>query len=525
MMTQLVVQPDYRALAPLIILFAAAAVGVLVEGIIKKGLRDEAQLIVSGIGLLASLAFTIQNWNQDRLGVHAEGSLTMDGPTYFIWGLLLVATILTLLLVSERKLNSGALNFTPYAASVPGSPLEAKAFQSRTEHTEIYPLVLFSTFGMMMFASATDWITMFVALEIFSLPLYLLCGLARRRRLLSQEAALKYFMLGSLASAIFLYGTALLYGYSGSLSIRMLAQRIQADAEGGNSLLVAGVVLVLVGLLFKIGVVPFHSWTPDVYVGAPTPITAYMAIATKAAAVIALMRVLYVGLAPLQWTWQPVVAGLALITMFVGAIIGLTQTDVKRLLAYSSIAHAGFILVGIAGAVTAATGNHALAGSTSSILFYLSAYGLATLGAFAIVTMVRRAGGEATQLAAWSGLGRKHPVLGALMTLFLLSFAGIPLTAGFIGKLEVFLAAWAGGYAWLVFAAVIASLVAAYIYLRFIMVMFFRDAGDATEGVQVEQASWMTWTVIILCAIGTLVLGLWSSPLGDLAIRASEFLR
>ena len=525
MTTLLEVELNYTALAPLIILFAAASFGVLIEGIIKKGLRDEAQMIVAALGLLGALAMTIQNWRNDDFGVRALGSITTDGPTYFVWALLLVATILAMLLISERKLNKGATNFTPMASSVPGSPLEAKAFEVRNEHTEVYPLVLFATAGMMVFASANDFITMFVALEVFSLPLYLLCGMARRRRLLSQEAALKYFMLGSLTSAMFLYGAALLYGFSGSLRLSDLASAISANADANPVLLYGGTVLVLVGLLFKVGVVPFHSWTPDVYAGAPTQITAYMAIATKAAAVIATMRVLYVGLGGIRWDWQPVVAGLAVLTMLIGSVIALSQTDVKRLLAYSSIAHAGFLLVAVAGAVTPQNATTALAGSVPSVLFYLSAYGFATLGAFAIVTMVRKAGGEATHMAAWAGLGRKHPFVGALMTLFMLSFAGIPLTGGFIGKLQVFLAGWAGGYAWLVLVAVGMSLVAAFFYLRFIVVLFFREPSEAGEGVSVDSPSWMTWTVIIVCAIGTLALGVWSGPLADLAIRASEFLR
>lgn len=525
MITLLEVQLDYRALAPLIILFAAAAFGVLIEGIIKKGLRDEAQMIVSALGILGALAMAIQNWRTEEFGVHALGSVTTDGPTYFIWVLLLVVTLLAMLLVSERKLNKGATNFTPLASSVPGSAAEAKAFEVRNEHTEVYPLVLFATFGMMLFASANDFITMFVALEIFSLPLYLLSGMARRRRLLSQEAALKYFLLGSLTSAIFLYGTALLYGFSGSLRLSDLAAAIQANPDSSPALLYGGTVLVLVGLLFKIGAVPFHSWTPDVYMGAPTQITAYMAIATKAAAVLAMMRVLYVGLGGIRWDWQPVVAALAVLTMLVGSVVALSQADIKRLLAYSSIAHAGFLLVAIAGAVTPTTHQKASVGSVDAVLFYLAAYALATLGAFAIVMMVRKAGGEANNMAAWTGLGRRHPFIGALMTLFMLSFAGIPLTGGFIGKLQVFLAGWAGGYAWLVLVAVFMSLVAAFFYLRLIVVMFFREPGEAAEGVTVDSPSWMTWTVIIVAAVGTLALGLWSGPLADLAISAAEFLR
>ncbi|MGA4508816.1 NADH-quinone oxidoreductase subunit NuoN [Propionibacteriaceae bacterium G1746] len=519
------VQLDYAALAPLIIMFAAAAFGVLIEGVIKKGLRDEAQMIVTALGLLGALAMTIQNWRTKEHGVHALGSVTTDGPTHFIWALLIIATILAMFLISERKLNQGATNFTPMASSVPGSQLEAKAFEVRHEHTEVYPLVMFATFGMMLFASANDFITMFVALEIFSLPLYLLSGMARRRRLLSQEAALKYFMLGSLTSAIFLYGAALLYGFSGSLRLSDLSIAVQANTQSNPTLLYGGMVLTLVALLFKIGAVPFHAWTPDVYTGAPTQITAYMAIATKAAAVIAMMRLLYVGLGGIQWDWQPLVALLSVLTMLVGSVIALSQSDIKRMLAYSSIAHAGFLMVAIAGGVTADNGNNALAGSVSSVLFYMVAYGLATLGAFAIVMMVRKAGGEANHMAAWAGLGRKNPLVATLMALFMLSFAGIPLTAGFIGKLQVFLAAWAGGYAWLVLVAVVMSLVAAYFYLRFVVIMFFIEPGEPAEGVTVDQPSWMTWTVIIVCALGTLALGVWSGPLADLAIRASEFLR
>ncbi|MGA4669414.1 NADH-quinone oxidoreductase subunit NuoN [Propionibacteriaceae bacterium Y1923] len=525
MITMLEVQLNYGALAPLIILFAAAAVGVLIEGVIKQGLRDEAQMIVAALGLLGALAMTIQNWRNEVFGVRALGSVTTDGPTYFIWALLLVVTILAMLLMSERRLNKGTTNFTPMASSVPGSANEAKAFEVKHEHTEVYPLVLFSTFGMMLFASANDFITMFVALEVFSLPLYLLSGMARRRRLLSQEAALKYFLLGSLTSAIFLYGTALLYGFSGSLRLSDLATAIQNNPDSSPALLYGGTVLVLVGLLFKIGAVPFHAWTPDVYMGAPTQITAYMAVATKAAAVVAMLRVLFVGLGAIRWDWQPVVAALAVLTMLVGSVVALSQSDIKRLLAYSSIAHAGFLLVAIAGAVTPETHPNASVGSVASILFYLTAYGLATLGAFAIVMMVRKAGGEANNLAAWTGLGRKHPFIAALMTLFMLSFAGIPLTGGFIGKLQVFLAGWAGGYAWLVLVAVLMSLVAAFFYLRVVVVMFFREPGVEAEGVTVDSPSWMTWTVIIVCALGTLALGLWSEPLAELAISAAEFLR
>ncbi|CAI9406070.1 MULTISPECIES: NADH-quinone oxidoreductase subunit NuoN [Aestuariimicrobium] len=516
---------DYTALAPLIVVFVAACLGVVVEGVLRRRIRDEAQLIVAGLGLIGALVFTVQGWTTGKQGIHAMGSVAIDGPSYFVWGLLLVVGLLVVLMMSERTLNGGAMGFAPMAAAVPGSPIERRAIELKVEHTEIYPLTMFAIFGMMLFASSNDLITMFVALEVFSLPLYLLSGLARRRRLLSQEAALKYFLLGSLSSAFFLYGTALLYGFAGGFELRTIDAAV--GAKGPSSLLLlAGLGLVAVGLLFKVGVVPFHSWTPDVYTGAPTPITGFMAIATKAAAVVALLRILYVGLGAMRWEWAPLLAALSVLTMLVGSVIALTQSDMKRLLAYSSIAHAGFLLVPMAAAVTVQTATSgALTSSVGSILFYLSAYGFATLGAFALITMVRKAGGESTSLASWAGVGRRHPVFGACMVLFLLSFAGIPLTGGFMGKLMIFLAGWSGGYAWLVLVAVLMSLVAAFFYLKVVVVMFFREPGEAAEGVTVEKASWLTWVAVVVGVIGTLLLGLWSGPLADLAARMSVFLR
>lgn len=514
---------EYRLLAPLILVLVGACLAMVVESTSKQGPRYGAQLIVTSVTLLAALVLLVRNWMIGDRRLAGVGSLAVDGPTYFLWGSLLVFGLLTALLFAERKVSGGQSQFTPMGASVPGSQLEREAVAVRAEHTEVFPLLLFSLFGMMLFASANNLLVMFVSLEIFSLPLYLLAGLARRRRLLSQEAALKYFLLGSLSSAMFLYGAALLYGFSGSFEMRGIDAAITAGVEG-RGLLLAGLTLVSVGLLFKLGAAPFHSWTPDVYTGSPTPVTGFMAICTKFAAVVALMRVFYVALGGARWDWQPLFAALAVLTMAVGAVIGLTQTDVKRMLAYSSIAHAGFLLVAIVGASTVVTGLPVGGiGSTASVLFYLAAYGLSTLGAFALVTMVRKAGGEATSLASWQGVGRRNPLLGGMMALFLLSFAGIPPTAGFVGKLVAFTAAWRGGYAWLVAVAILFSLVTAFFYIRMIVVMFFREPAD--EQVEVVEASWMTWLVVLVGAIGTVGLGVWSGPLLDLATQASVFLR
>ncbi len=510
-------------MAPLLLVLVGACLSMLVETTSRRGPRYGAQLIVTAITLLSALFYLVRNWQIGSFHIDAVGSIAVDGPSYFAWGALLIFGLLAALLFAERKVSNNQSQFTAMGSSVPGSPLEREAIAARAEHTEVFPLLLFSLFGMMMFAAANDLLVMFVALEILSLPLYLLAGLARRRRMLSQEAALKYFLLGSLSSAFFLYGAALLYGYSGSFRLGVIDQAVSAGGQG-NGLLLAGMALVSVGLLFKVGAAPFHSWTPDVYTGSPTPVTGFMAICTKFAAVVALMRVLYVALGGARWDWQPMIAAIAVLTMIVGSVMALTQTDVKRLLAYSSIAHAGFLLVAVVGATTAANGVRPGAiGSTAAVMFYLASYGLATLGAFALVTMVRKRGGEATSLASWQGIGRRNPVVAGLMTLFLISFAGIPPTAGFIGKLVAFTAAWKGGFAWLVAVAIIMSVVAAYIYVRMIVVMFFRDPSD--DEVEVVPASWMTWLVVAVGAIGTIALGVWSGPLLDLAQRASVFLR
>ncbi|GAB3624614.1 NADH-quinone oxidoreductase subunit NuoN [Mariniluteicoccus endophyticus] len=513
---------EYAQLAPLFVVFGMACLQVGVEAFLPRRGRAGIQIGLSAFGIVAALALTVINWLTAPVMIGAMGSIALDAPTYFLWSMLLVLTLVSLLVFGERRLGGGNTAFTPQAASVPGTPAEKEAILNRLEHTEIYPLLMFALTGMMIFPASNDLLTMFIALEVLSLPLYLMCGLARRRRLLSQEASLKYFLLGALSSAFFLYGAALLYGYAGDFTMSAI-DTASRNGTGSPMLLLGGLGLVAVGLLFKVGAVPFHSWTPDVYQGAPTPVTGFMAACTKIAAVGALLRVFYVALGGARWDWQPLMAAVAVATMVVGSLLAITQTDVKRMLAYSSIAHAGFILTAVTGAAQGATGVPAgQLTSLSAIMFYLATYGLTTVGAFAIVTMVRDAGGEVTSLKSWSGLGRKNPGIAAVFALFLLSFAGIPLTSGFIGKWAVFAAAWRGGFAWLVVVAVLCSLVAAFFYLRVIMVMFFSDpSGDA----RVVAPSWMTWIAVAVGCVATLGLGILPGPLMDVATRASEFIR
>lgn len=513
------------AMGPLLLVLLGAVLSILIEAFAPRHFRQWAQISLTTITVLASLGVLIFNWFRGRVTLAGGLALSIDGPTYFMWMLLLVFGLLSFLLFAERDAYRGVTAFTSSGASVPGSRQERETEAARFEHTEIFALGMLALAGMMAFAAANDLVTMFVSLEVMSLPLYLLCGLARRRRLLSQEAAMKYFLLGSMSSALFLFGIALIYGYAGGFTMRAIASAVSAP-QHQLGLLLAGMGLLLVGLLFKLGAVPFHSWTPDVYTGAPTPVTAFMAVCTKIAAVLALTRVLYAGLGAARWDWQLLLAAVAVLTMVVGAVVGVMQTDVKRMLAYSSIAHAGFILTALVGVADRRAGLPAnQIGSTASVLFYLAAYGFATIGAFAIVTLVRHQGGESTSIASWAGLGRRHPFLGVAFALFLLSMAGIPLTAGFMGKWATFAAAWRGGYAWLVVIAIIASLVAAFFYLRLLGTVFSREHADEADGVEVVNPSICTWIPVVVGFAATIALGVFPGPLLDVAMRASEFLR
>ena len=539
---------DYLNLAPFLIVLGTGCAGILLEAFLPRRIRFTVQAVLAGLGLAAALAVLIWHWGSKGQGLAdpwtgsvVTGTVIIDGPAQAMWAIIFTFGLISVIFFAERRLHAGATAFTPSAAAIPGSIAESEAAQAGLTHSEVFPLAMFSMAGMALFVSANDLLVLFVGLEILSLPLYVMSGLARHRRLVSQEAALKYFLLGGAASAIFLFGVGCLFGFSGSFDYENLAMAVSSFA-GSDALLLAGLGLVMVGLLFKIGAVPFHSWVPDVYQGAPTPVTAFMSVCTKVAAVGGLLRLLYVGLGPFRWTWQPVVAGVAVLTIVVGTIIAINQTDIKRVLAYSSVAHAGFVLVPVAAAAAVQSGVVSSVTSVPSILFYLIAYGFATIGCFAVITLVRSQDHEATSLAAWSGIGRRNPLIGFLMVIFLLSLAGIPLTAGFVGKLSIFLAAWQGGYGWLVVVAIAGSLVAVYIYIRVIQVMFFRapaDAADVSEDqledpqdrmvpgatdVDVVTPGGATWIVLIVCALGTIGLGIVPGPLLDLLQSVASFM-
>ncbi|WP_159791685.1 NADH-quinone oxidoreductase subunit NuoN [Puerhibacterium puerhi] len=573
---------DWGAVSPVLVVLAAGVLGVLVEAFVPARGRRGVQVVLTIAALAGALVAVALLWGR----VQAEGGVAVAGGTYQLtpFGLgvqavVALCALLGVLVVADRSAGQDA--FAPTAASVPGSTYEEQARRAGLEQTEVYPLLLFATGGMLLFPATDDLVVLFIALEVLSLPLYVLCATARRRRLLSQEAAFKYFVLGSFASALLIFGVALLYGFAGSVRLPAIAAALAGEGDsplaGTPLLAVAGLVLVAAGLLFKVGAAPFHTWTPDVYTGAPTPITGFMAACTKAAAVGALVRVL-LGLAAamdpgMRHDVEVLLWAVAVVTMAVGTVVGAVQTDVKRLLAYSSIAHAGFILVGLVGLDER---------GSAAVLFYLLAYGVATVGAFAVVTLVRErlqtpgraargaAGedggdgddggdgvvlGEATHLAQWAGLGRTAPWLTAAFALFLLSMAGIPLTAGFVAKLGAFAAAVDAG-AWpLALLGVIASAVAVFFYLRVIVLMVLTPPADASAGapaapspspapagadtpgsgvatatrpaaravVTVAAGPGTATFVVAVCAAAVLLLGVLPSSVLDLASEAAKF--
>ncbi|MGB3474621.1 MAG: NADH-quinone oxidoreductase subunit NuoN [Mycobacterium sp.] len=522
---------EYSLLLPLLIVFGTAVTGVLFEAFIGRRARYVMQVLLAVGGLAAAFAAIVEVGRDLPTGgrIAVLGAVAVDGPALVLQGTIVLVGIMAVLFISERNIGAGVPEgpgaatapasavhpgldaFTPQASAVPDSVAELDAARAGVTQTEVFPLTVLAIGGMMVFPAANDLVTMFVALEVLSLPLYLLCGLARYRRLLSQEAALKYFLLGAFSSALFLFGAALLYGATGTLTLPDIGEQLFAHSNDPLALIGAG--LILVGLFFKVGAVPFHSWVPDVYVGAPTPITGFMAAATKVAAFGAMLRILYVALPALHDHWRPLLWLIAVLTMVVATIAAITQTEIKRMLAYSSIAHAGFVLTGVLSAIPA---------GISATLFYLVAYSFSTVGAFAVVNLIRSASGEEElDMSRWAGLGRRYPVVGLLFSMFLLAFAGIPLTSGFISKFAVFKAAAEGGAAPLVVVGVIASGVAAYFYVRVIVLMFFTDS-PADPPHLVLPSVWSK-AAIALCAAITVLLGVLPQPLLDLVDAATQF--
>ncbi|WP_067780214.1 NADH-quinone oxidoreductase subunit NuoN [Actinomyces vulturis] len=508
----------------MLLVLGAGVVGVLIESFVSRRYRSKAQMLVSFLGLLAALVALASRWsvltqdsgNGEVFGVRIAGGFIED-PFGVLGQFIIVCITLLALLVMGDHTSAADGAFAAQSADRPGSAEETESLRAGFFTTEIYPLTLFSAGGMMLFPMVDNLIALFVVLEIISLPLYIMAATARHRRMLSQEAALKYFVLGAFASGFLLMGSAFLYGFSGSVEYATIYKVIvnPMGLESFQWLLVVGMVMVTVGLLFKIAAVPFHAWSPDVYQGAPTPITGFMAAGVKAAAFLALLRfygvVVFINTDTIHWfMW-----GVAILTMLTGTVVGLVQRDIKRMLAYSAIAHAGFMLIGV-------IAFNEL--SIEGILFYALVYGVATVGAFGIITLVREnhegaPGAEATSIDAYRGLGKTNPFLATCMMIFLLSFAGVPLTAGFIGKFEVFSAGVAGGAWELVVLAIICSAATAFFYMRLLVLMFFSEPVEGNR--LVVESTGATSAAIAIAAAATIILGVVPQPfieLGRLAV-------
>jgi NADH-quinone oxidoreductase subunit N len=458
---------EFAPIAPELILVVTAIL-VLLGGVVLRGVDRLVWLFVSLAGVAGAAAAAVMLWDRGGPTTVLAGSVAVD-PFGVVVRLIVLGVSAIGLLYGHHYLH-----------------------RSGEARTEFYPLVLFATAGMTLFAVSADLIVSFLALEILSLSLYVLTGFSER--LGSVEGAMKYFLLGAFSSAFFLFGVAMAYGATGSTSLGEMSRAL-AGQTGSMALALTAVGLLAVGFAFKVSAVPFHMWTPDVYQGAPTAITAFMSAGTKVAAFAAFMRVFNVAFQPLTWDWQPVLWALAAVSVIAGSVLAIAQTDIKRMLAYSSISHAGFVLIGLT-----APGEVGI----SAALFYLVAYAVTVIGAFGVVMVVSGRGEANTSLSSYAGLASRSPLPAALLTVFLLSLAGIPPTVGFIAKVSVFSAAIEAG-AWpLALIGVLASVVAAFFYLRVIVLMYMREPQEAID----PDPSLLPRLTVAVPAFAVLVLGL-----------------
>ncbi|MDN3510512.1 MAG: NADH-quinone oxidoreductase subunit N [Candidatus Jettenia sp. CY-1] len=379
-------------------------------------------------------------------------------------------------------------------------------------HGEYYALILFSTIGMMLMASGADLLNIYIGLEVMSISIYILTGF-KRSKLISNEASLKYFLLGAFATGFLLYGISLVYGSTGAINLKQIAGFIADKGSISNPLLLMGMALIIIGLGFKVASVPFHAWVPDVYEGAPTTITAFMSVGPKAAAFAAFLRILMTAFGSTHYEWQKIIYILAVLTMTVGNVVAIAQTNLKRMLAYSSIAHAGYLLI----ALVAANDM-----GVSSVLFYVLAYTFMNIGALAVVIIVSQKGDEFLQIHDFAGLGFKHPGLAVAMSLFMLSMAGIPPTAGFVGKFYIFSAAIKSGYIGLAVIGVINSVISVFYYLRIMVIMYMKEP---TRDFNPLTLSPLIVVAIVLSVIGTLHLGIFPSKIMEIAQQSILILK
>jgi len=464
---------DLFLIAPELILAVFGLMLLLIEVFTSKGAKRSYLGGFSLIGVILSLIFTLSQIGYNKTGY--AGMFTSDGYAVFFKIVFLAIAILTLLI---------SIGYT---------------HRERIEGGEYYALVLFATLGMMLMAAGTHLITIFLGLETMSISIYILVGMMREDRR-SVESALKYFLLGAFATGFLLYGIALVYGATGSLQLKEIASYIASKNDLlRNPMLLMSLVFLTIGFGFKIASVPFHMWTPDVYEGAPTSITAFMATGVKAAGFSALVRVFFSALPAFRPDWTSIMWVIALATMTVGNIVAISQTNIKRMLAYSSIAHAGYLLVAFV------SGNEL---GTSGILFYLMAYAFMNLGAFTVVILLGKKGEENTLINDYAGIGFKYPLLAASMTVFLLSMAGIPPLGGFMAKFYIFSAAVQSKFYWLAVLGVLNSAISVYYYLRVTVLMYFRESEREITGLEFSPPAVLA---LVLAVIGTFYMGIFPS--------------
>ena len=485
---------DWYAIAPDLALFGAAIVIVMGRALMRHHPRvPGAALVIAIAGVAVSAVFTAIQWgfvHDDGPYEALRGMVAVDGFAVFVQTVILGATLLGLLV------SSGYLQ------------------RERLEAPEYFALMLCSATGMMLMVSANDLITVFLSLEILSISLYVLAAFDRRR-LTSQEAGLKYFLLGSFSSAVFLYGIALVYGATGTTNLTGIAEFLAGTTLLHDGVLIMGLAFLLVGLGFKVAAAPFHMWTPDVYQGAPSPVTAFMAAATKAAAFAAILRVFVGAFGVYRVDWRPAVWVLAVASLVVGTVAAVVQTDVKRMLAYSSISHAGYVLIGV---------QAATAKGTSAALFYVLVYSVMIIGSFAVVTVVARTGDDRHSLDEYRGLASTRPVLAGLLTLFLLAQAGVPLTGGFVAKLAVFSAAVSARQYSLALIGMLAAVIGAYVYLRIVLAMYAPGEGETAPAGPRIQVDAGTGIALAIAMAAVLFLGIVPAVVLNFARDATQLL-
>ena len=491
---------DWLAVGPEVALITAALVLVMIAAL-NRGRRDlSTEYLIIGLGgAAASGLITVKQWSVVFCGSCGpdgapyqtlSGMVAVDGFAVFARTVILAATVLGLL-VAQGYLR-----------------------REQVEGPEYHALLLLSASGMLLMTSANDLIVVFLALEILSIALYVLAAFDRAR-LESGEAGLKYFVLGALSSAVLLYGVAMVYGATGTTSLTGIAAFLAANTLFSSGLLLAGFALILVGLGFKVAAVPFHMWTPDVYQGSPTPVTAFMAAGAKAAGFAALLRVFIGGFGNYSVDWRPLMMVLAIASLLVGSVVALVQQDVKRMLAYSSISHAGYVLIGVqAGTVK----------GVSSALFYLLTYTFMVVGSFAVVTVVGRKGDRCHSLDDYRGLSSRAPLLAGAMTFLLLAQAGIPLTSGFVAKFAVFAASVDAREYGLTLVGVITTVIAAFFYLRVIVLMYMSGPADTDPTDTVDARPFdvdpATGFALGLAVVATVVMGVIPGGFLNFAERA-----